>query len=189
MPSYSSTHSGSEIDNTVDQAVLHSEILNLIYPVGSIYLSVNSTDPSTFIGGTWERIQDTFLLGAGSTYTAGGTGGSANHTHTMTHTHTMAHTHTEGDLAAAIGASNSDAGSLSYQASNRNPRGPATVTSYTFTGHAWTTASRSYNHHTPVYGTTSGSSAANTGAASNSTTSSGSNLPPYLAVYIWKRVA
>lgn len=56
MPSYNSTHSGSEIDNTIDQAVLHSEILNLIYPVGSIYLSVNSTDPSTFIGGTWERI-------------------------------------------------------------------------------------------------------------------------------------
>lgn len=29
------------------------DLLNFIYPVGSIYLSVNSTDPSTLFGGTW----------------------------------------------------------------------------------------------------------------------------------------
>lgn len=47
------------------------------YPVGSIYMSVNSTNPSTLFGGSWERIQDTFLLASGSTYGAGTTGGSA----------------------------------------------------------------------------------------------------------------
>lgn len=30
-------------------------LLNMIYPVGSIYMSVNSTNPSTFFGGTWVR--------------------------------------------------------------------------------------------------------------------------------------
>ena len=50
------------------------------YPVGSIYMSVNSTSPATLFGGTWEQIQDVFLLAAGSTYTAGDTGGSASHT-------------------------------------------------------------------------------------------------------------
>ena len=30
-----------------------SQILNLVYPVGSIYMSVNNANPSTFIGGTW----------------------------------------------------------------------------------------------------------------------------------------
>ena len=53
------------------------------YPVGSIYLSVNSTNPSTLFGGTWERIQDVFLLAAGSQYAAGSTGGEAEHTLTV----------------------------------------------------------------------------------------------------------
>ena len=53
------------------------------YPVGSIYLSVNSTNPSTLFGGTWQRIQDVFLLAAGSQYSAGSTGGEAEHTLTM----------------------------------------------------------------------------------------------------------
>lgn len=50
-------------------------ILDFTYPVGSIYMSVNSTNPSTLFGGTWERIQGRFLLGASSSYTAGSTGG------------------------------------------------------------------------------------------------------------------
>lgn len=54
-------------------------IFDLIYPVGSIYISVNSTNPSTIFGGTWEQLKDRFLLGAGSTYSAGNTGGEATH--------------------------------------------------------------------------------------------------------------
>jgi hypothetical protein len=53
---------------------------NLIYPVGSIYMSTDSTDPSLLFGGTWEQLEDRFLLGAGTTYTAGDTGGEAAHT-------------------------------------------------------------------------------------------------------------
>ena len=56
-------------------------LLNLIYPVGSIYMSVSDTSPATFLGGTWERIQDKFLLAAGSTYAAGAAGGSTTNTH------------------------------------------------------------------------------------------------------------
>lgn len=53
------------------------------YPVGSIYLSVNSTHPSTLFGGTWQQIQNVFLLAAGSQYIAGSTGGEAEHTLTV----------------------------------------------------------------------------------------------------------
>ena len=53
------------------------------YPVGSIYLSVNNVNPSSFFGGTWVQIKDRFLLTAGSTYTAGNTGGEATHTLTV----------------------------------------------------------------------------------------------------------
>ena len=46
-------------------------------------MSVNNTSPATLFGGTWVQLKDKFLLGAGDTYTAGSTGGSA----TMAHTH------------------------------------------------------------------------------------------------------
>ena len=46
-----------------------------VYPVGSVYISVSETSPASLFGGTWERIKDTFLLAAGDTYNAGSTGG------------------------------------------------------------------------------------------------------------------
>lgn len=57
-------------------------------------MSVNSTSPSTLFGGTWQRIQDRFLIAAGSTYKAGGTGGEA--THTLTVNEMPSHSHTVG---------------------------------------------------------------------------------------------
>lgn len=53
--------------------------IDTVYPIGSIYLSVNSTDPAILFGGTWVRLKDKFLLGAGDTYDAGSTGGEATH--------------------------------------------------------------------------------------------------------------
>lgn len=55
-----------------------SQVLNA-YPVGSIYMSVNSTNPGELFGGTWEQIQGRFLLGQGSGYSAGTVGGEADH--------------------------------------------------------------------------------------------------------------
>ena len=50
-----------------------------IYPVGSIYMSVNDTSPTTLFGGTWEQIKDRFLLSAGDKYSSGSTGGESTH--------------------------------------------------------------------------------------------------------------
>lgn len=61
------------------------------WPVGSIYMSVNSTSPATLFGGTWTQLKDRFLLGAGSSYSNGATGGEA--THTLTVNEMPAHTH------------------------------------------------------------------------------------------------
>lgn len=46
------------------------------YPVGSIYMSYVSTSPASLFGGKWAQIQDRFLVGVGSSYTAGATGGA-----------------------------------------------------------------------------------------------------------------
>lgn len=54
-------------------------ILDNVYPVGSIYMSVNSTNPKNLFGGTWEQIQGKFLFGMNSSYPAGSTGGEITH--------------------------------------------------------------------------------------------------------------
>lgn len=69
-----------EIANNWELEIHGKTIVNLIYPVGSIYLSVNATSPATLFGGSWTQLKDRFLLGAGSTYTAAATGGSSTHT-------------------------------------------------------------------------------------------------------------
>lgn len=121
--------------------------LDMIYPIGSIYINVNNVNPGNTIGGTWERIQDTFLLAAGSTYAGGSTGGEA--THTLTIDEMPTHSHAQ-YVTANSGSGirkdyNTDANCDKY------PQGVNT-------------------------GDAGGGQAHN-------------NMPPYLAVYVWKRTA
>ena len=67
--------------------------LDRIYPVGSVYMSTNATNPGQLFGGTWAAFgQGRVIVGAGSNgttnYTAGTTGGSESHGHTVnSHNH------------------------------------------------------------------------------------------------------
>lgn len=68
--------------NTINASnVVGAVLADSIYPVGSIYLSVNSTNPGLLFGGVWEQIKDKFLLGCGDEYENGETGGSTKHSH------------------------------------------------------------------------------------------------------------
>lgn len=62
-------------------------LMDIIYPVGSIYQSMNATSPASSIGGTWTKI-NTFLYGAD---TVGQTGGEKMHTLTIMEMPTHAH--------------------------------------------------------------------------------------------------
>ena len=77
-----------------------NDVFDLIYPVGSIYLSVNSVDPSTIFGGTWEQIKDTFLLSSGDTYSIGSTGGNSSTTLEIANLPSHNHTGTTGNQSA-----------------------------------------------------------------------------------------
>lgn len=76
------------------------------YPVGAYYISSEPTSPATLFGGTWERIQDRMIVAAGSTFTAGTTGGSTTKTLSVQnmpyHNHSCdtqgSHTHTRGSM-------------------------------------------------------------------------------------------
>ena len=76
------------------------------FPIGSIYMSLSNTNPSTYFGGTWVQIKDRFLLGAGDTYTAGTTGGEASHK--LTVSEMPSHNH------EAVSTSGSDRGLALY---------------------------------------------------------------------------
>lgn len=89
------------------------------YPVGAYYISSKSTSPATLFGGTWEQVQDMFILAAGTRYTAGTTanprtGGSStktlrvanipSHTHTFTTQSAGNHVHNVGGTTQSAGA-------------------------------------------------------------------------------------
>ena len=143
-----------------------------IYPVGSIYLSVNNVNPSTLFGGIWERIKDVFLLAAGDTYDGGDTGGNATHAH---------------DYGIQLGsyyfdtAYEADAlsGVLTYDTSNVATVSPADTGNDRLgnvglnSSNAAGSATRNNAYHPRSVGNTSYEE----------------TLPPYLAVYVWKRVS
>ena len=54
-----------------------------IFPIGYIYMSMVDENPARWFGGTWEKIEEKFLLGASSAYPVGTTGGEATHTLTV----------------------------------------------------------------------------------------------------------
>ena len=139
-----------------------AEIGLLSYPVGSIYVSTNSTSPAALFGGTWTQIKDRFLLGAGDSYANGATGGEATHTLTINempnHDHTVRTTRTE-----------------SYPAYWHS-----THTGSTDSSKGW------------AYLSTAGSANSGVGSLYVEKVGGGAahdNMPPYLAVYIWQRTA
>ena len=132
------------------------------YPVGSIYLSASETSPASLFGGTWEKIEDRFLLAAGSTYGAGSTGGEAEHTLTVDELP---------NINGTINMHGAGTGGASVSAVTGVFSPGATETGYN-TGENKTGATSVSNIVFNVGG----------GAAHN-------NMPPYLAVYMWKRVA
>lgn len=152
-----------------DTAVQPGDILDLVYPVGSIYMSCNATSPGALFGGTWERIEGSFLFAADDQHQAGSTGGSAAVTLTAQNIPQMT-------------------GQLGYCDGGFVPaNGYARSVIKSGTGGGGTvlegkTGSLSDRDPTGYYD----SSLVRVGTSSPSSISI---LPPYLAVYIWRRTA
>lgn len=144
-----------------------------IYPIGAIYISMVNVAPSTLFGGEWEQIEDTFLLASGNTYNAGSTGGSADAI-VVSHNHTQAsHTHTTTRNYVGIDSSANWAYGSKVQMS-------------------YTSGSRYYPHSdSDTNGITEPNTMTTVTPTINSKGESGTgkNMPPYLAVYVWKRIA
>ena len=91
-----------------DISVDTKTIIDTIYPVGSIYITLNQTSPSKLFPGTyWKQIKNRFLLSASSTYSALSVDGEATHTLTENeipeHKHIIWYPNAGGEQSAAIG--------------------------------------------------------------------------------------
>ncbi|OLR55029.1 hypothetical protein BHK98_02480 [Hornefia porci] len=165
-------------------------VFDLIYPVGSIYMSVSSTSPATLFGGTWERVRDRFLLAAGSNYAAGNTGGSD----TMTADMLPSHAHLfSGNTAAESGHKHPfDNDNTCVLTLALSGDGITRKTIKQGTGSSITNVVRSEDN--PIYRQKAALSTGHIHGFSGTTGTtgkgtSGNNMPPYLSVYIWRRTA
>ena len=99
--------------NKLNTADFPKYVLDYVYPVGSIYLSMSSALPEILFGGTWVQLKDVFLLGAGDVYAAGDTGGEEEVT--LTVEQMPAHTHDGIRYYGNDGAISLNGGSSGYQ--------------------------------------------------------------------------
>ena len=140
-----------------------------IYPVGSIYISINNTNPSTIFGGTWESFgEGRTLIGVGTgtdsnsiqkVFVSNETGGEYNHTLTVnempSHNHVQTSQVSNGGITPVVnrnvsGGSNGD----DSKAQSTWLTGKAPITTFNTGG------SQSHN-----------------------------NIQPYITVFMWKRTA
>ena len=149
--------------------VNNTNIFDLIYPVGSFYISAKSTNPATLFGGTWEQIQGRFLLGRSSSYPVGSMGGEA--THTLTDSELPLHGH-------YLGQQGNTSRMLPTNHSTNDPSHEYYVTEVESSGSTYLKPTVTWGGYL-VAGTLTNTPY---GQAHN-------NMPPYLSVYIWKRTA
>lgn len=172
------TPSLEDIENEIASA---KDILNKTYPVGSIYMSVNSTEPSTLFGGTWERLEGRFLIGAGTNteinsneaygnighgdpnFAGGETGGE--YRHQLNTTEMPEHNHDTHDWTMVV---NKHATNINVDIGTPVVSGGST----SIVPNIRATKNEDGNRT----GLTGGDGKHN-------------NMPPYLAVYMWKRTA
>ena len=170
-------------NSSISVNTLTSTILNVAYPVGAIYMSVNSTNPDTLFGGTWEawgagRVPLAVGNNGESNYSvAEATGGSENslayHTHLQNAHNHVQEPHGHSDSGHSHGLT------LYYSGSNGSP---GTYGSRNSNPTTFTTSTN--------FATINDSTAENfpETATNQYAGVTGGNRMPYITCYMWKRI-
>ncbi|EAY11397.1 hypothetical protein TVAG_379790 [Trichomonas vaginalis G3] len=166
------TYVNDELDKKADKTelqTLKTEILQTVYPIGSIYTSMNSTRPEVVLGfGTWTQIVDRFLYCANSSKETGGS-------KTISGANLPAHSH-------YINLSTSEAGLHSHRfwdwSGMTKGKGYDVKEDVKFAINCYwsnTEVGGSHTHRVSGYTQTTGQSK--------------DYMPPYMTVYAWYRIA
>lgn len=186
-PAYNETADIAVLNNNMDkieaallgiQQHMTQTMFDQIYPVGAIYISTSSTNPATLFGGTWEQLEDCFLYAGGTIHAAGETGGEA--AHAITAEELPSHRH----MAVQVPRSDNQLYHFATMVYQENVCGkveipPVTTSGNNRAGFGTAVATVDINkwnflNLNPYTQYTGGSQAM-------------SLMPPYLAVYVWKR--
>ena len=169
-----------------------SIMLDMVYPVGSIYLSTNATNPTVLFGGTWEAYaQGRVLIGAGTgtdsrserkTFAAGSTGGEYNHQLTV------------GELASHNHSGSAAWTSLTGTLNIPNGQGKIQPTYYNATGIVSVNGFANYIGNSTGGGgggrvTINASHSHNLTINNIGNSAAHNNTQPYITCYIWHRIA
>lgn len=147
---------------------IYSNFLLAAHPVGSIYQTISPENPAvTFGGGTWERIEGKFIMGASDTYPVGSTGGRTEHSHEYAVTYIA-------NYSGIVGGS-SDYSVMAYDGTTGGNNKVASNAG-TGIGNEYKDVGAIPNQ-TIYYKRSLGR------------TGYGTNMPPDYSVYIWRRVA
>lgn len=139
---------------------LVKRVLLCAHPVGCVYMTLDSTSPETLFGGTWTPINGRFLIGTG--------------------------TPENNDDGTSPGSYDFAAGSTGGEAEHTltgdelpsHIHGVPSFAGDTVNGGGWSCkAINSYDESQKIFGTLSGDNHPH------------NNMPPYLAVYMWRRTA
>jgi microcystin-dependent protein len=173
------------------------------YPVGSIYMSVANTNPTTLFGGTWQQLKNQFLLAADDATNgahAGDTGGEKEHVLSLNEMPEHSHGVNMG-TKGAVNTPSSGGGSTDTAPNHQHDQyhkddmagGGNGARSYPYIGDGtWGNANRpagAHNHATPNHVHTVPAHDHPVLESDVGADESHNNMPPYLAVYMWKRTA
>lgn len=183
----------------LDVSLIKSAVLDMVYPIGSVYMSFVDVDPSIQFGGFWEELEPgRVLLAQGQQYPVGSLGGAEQHT--LTIDELPSHEHS--GVTSASGAHTHERGSIdiygTFTAHGVN-RGCSAATSGAFYNdcasnnsgaHAGGSNATIGINGNGLIGTTSGA-----GSHTHNVTidavgggAAYSIMQPYQAVYMWRRI-
>lgn len=147
-------------------------LVELVYPVGSVYINVNNIDPANLFGGEWEKLEDMFLVASGTQFQQGSTGGNTTVTFRPNGT-VESHTLTINEMPSHLHRLHFYKSGGSDPASGYSYSSPSQVSADTELSSSMLKTGGSQGHDHPFTG--------------NDTTIN--IVPPYLAVNVWKRIA
>ena len=191
-----------KIQTYLDKKTNNADLLDKIYPVGSIYLTMGDKSPADLFGGTWKKLSGGYLYANSSD--AGNTGGSnsftinpanlPSHTHSIpSHVHSIpSHTHsyiradsvngttlTENQMAShmhTFGRSNQGGGKTDWGLVSGGGHGGMVILTngngYSDSG--YTGGNASHNHGLSSSWQSTGATSGNTGATSATSGATGS---------------
>ena len=156
-------------------------LLDIFYPIGSIYQSTKSIDPNNVIGGTWQKIEGRFLFASSSTYSIGNEGGSdkniliANNIPLLSVSTKINQTSLKGAFA-----------NFAAQSSGQGPTASGICEVYLAGEYGgYGTSKANMNDSVRIDATHSHTA---TSTAGNSSPQAINNMPPYKVINMWERI-